>query len=122
MQIGLRLHGVLTNHMQQYTYSANGALRWRNDLTEYLDCVTGFEAPVLLEKFTSLLGLVSLLVVAPESLMALVSGTLRLSHGEALRYVRLREDYGSARVEGRSLQQVFAQDEGSAPSSVPTPR
>ncbi len=59
-------------------------------------------------------GLVSVLVVAPESLMALVNGTLRLGHSEAMRYICLREDYGTARVDGRSLRQIFSQDASGA--------
>lgn len=52
-------------------------------------------------------GLVSVLLVPPESLRALVDGSLRLGHKEALRYVQLREDFAAARVDGQTLQQVF---------------
>jgi hypothetical protein len=56
----------------------------------------------------SLQSVVNVLVVAPESLLGLVNGGLRLEHREALRYVALREDFRTARVEGRTLQQLFS--------------
>lgn len=52
-----------------------------------------------------------MLVVAPDSLMALVNGTLRMPHQEALKYIRLREDFESAMVYGKSLQQLFTKAE-----------
>jgi hypothetical protein len=48
--------------------------------------------------------LVNVLVVPPEGLMGLVNGSLRLDHREALKFIRLREDYMTAAVEGRTLQ------------------
>lgn len=49
----------------------------------------------------------NLLIVAPDSLLALVNGTLRLPHKEALRFIGLRQDFKTARVDGRSLAQLF---------------
>ncbi len=53
-QMGRQLHGVLTNHMQRYTYSATGALRWKRDMTEYCDWVHSLRAPLVDEKFEEL--------------------------------------------------------------------
>lgn len=67
--------------------------------------------------------LANVLVVAPDSLMALVNGTLRMPHQEALKYIRLREDFESAMVYGKSLQQLFTKAERNqdlAKASVPS--
>ena len=53
-QMGRQLHGVLMNHMQRYSYSATGALRWKRDMTEYCDWVHSLRAPLVDEKFEEL--------------------------------------------------------------------
>ena len=39
--------------------------------------------------------------------LAARSGTLRMDHREAIRYVCLRSDFETARVDGRTLLDVF---------------
>ncbi len=52
--------------------------------------------------------IVNVLIVAPDSLLGLVNGTLRLPHRDALRFIALREDFKTARVDGKTLAQLFA--------------
>jgi hypothetical protein len=52
--MGRQLHGVLLNHMQRYTYSAMGALRWKRDMTAYSEWVRSLHAPLVDEKFEEL--------------------------------------------------------------------
>ena len=52
----------------------------------------------------------TILLVAPESLLGLVDASLRLPHAQALTFLRLREDFKTARVGGQTLAQVFARD------------
>ena len=59
-QMGRQLHGVLLNHMQRYTYSAMGALRWKRDMTAYCEWVRTLHAPLVDEKFEELQVAVSL--------------------------------------------------------------
>ena len=54
--------------------------------------------------------LINVLIVAPESLLGLVDGSLRMSHAQALKFIRLREDWRTARVNGSTLANVFASD------------
>lgn len=54
--------------------------------------------------------LINVLIVAPESLLGLVDGSLRMSHAQALKFIRLREDWRTARVSGVTLANVFASD------------
>ena len=50
----------------------------------------------------------NLLVVAPESLLPLVDGNLRLARRDALAYVQLRTDFRTARVEEATLAALFS--------------
>lgn len=52
----------------------------------------------------------SLLIVAPESLLNVVDTVLHMSHVQALKTIRLREDYKTAKVDGKGLDAVFAYD------------
>ncbi len=53
----------------------------------------------------------NVLVVAPTALLGLVDGSLRISHSAALNFIRLREDFKTARLPGGvSLADVFAED------------
>lgn len=53
----------------------------------------------------------NVLVVAPAALLGLVEGSLRISHSAALKFIRLREDFKSARLPGGiSLAQAFADE------------
>ena len=53
---------------------------------------------------------VNILVVAPDSLLPLVDSSLRLSHAQALQYVKLRDDFKTAKVQGKPLALLFASD------------
>lgn len=55
-------------------------------------------------------GIASLLMVPPDGLLSLVDSGLRMSHSQALRYIRLRTDFKTARVGGKSLDVLFAYD------------
>ena len=60
---------------------------------------------------TWLQALGNVLVVAPAALLGLVEGSLRISHSAALKFIRLREDFKSARLPGGvSLAQAFADE------------
>lgn len=54
--------------------------------------------------------LVNVLVLPPESLLGLVDGSLRMTHTQALKYIKLREDFKTAKVDGMTLAAVFATD------------
>ncbi len=48
------MHSVLMGHMQRFTYSATGALRWKRDITEYADWARALRAPLLDDRFQEL--------------------------------------------------------------------
>jgi hypothetical protein len=107
-QVARRTHQVLLAHMTRYTYSPTGALKWKKDVAEYTEVLRGYGVPSANESMGQLQALVNVLIVAPDSLLGLVNASLRLSHREALRYISLREDFKAARVEGKSLAQLFS--------------
>lgn len=50
LQIGLRMHALLLNHMQQFRYNAGGALRWKGDVAQYCELLRAMEQRELKEK------------------------------------------------------------------------
>ena len=62
------------------------------------------------ERMDELAALANILVVSPDSLLGLVDGSLRLSHQQALKFVKLREDSKTAKVQGQPLLSLFAAD------------
>ena len=57
-----------------------------------------------------LAALVNILLVAPDSLIGLVQTSLHMPHRQALTYIRLREDFAVARVDGVLLSKIFAHE------------
>lgn len=110
MQLAHRMGALLLNHMQRYSYSPTGALRWKRDITEYTDCIHGFDAQSADDSFTELASLVNILLVAPERLLGLIDGSLRISHQQALKYIKLREDFKTAKIGSSTLAMLFAND------------
>ena len=109
VQIGMRTYKLLCDHMKLYTFSSTGVLRWKHDVTEYCDALhlAVTSAKPVRDSFQDLKEAVNLLVVAPESLPALVDSSVRLSHSQAMQYVRLRDDYKTAKVKGKTLAAVL---------------
>lgn len=108
-ELGRRLHAAVAAHMLRQTYSPMGGLRWRRDLQEYAAAASTAGAPAAAAALAELQGPANLLVVAPDSLLGLADGALRLSRRAALRYVALRQDFRTARLAGdRSLEAAFS--------------
>jgi hypothetical protein len=97
--------------MTRFTYSPTGALKWKKDVTEYTEVLREYGIPAVDESMAQLQQLVNVLIVAPESLLGLVNGSLRMSHKDALKYIGLREDFKTAKVDGKALQQLFSGEE-----------
>lgn len=108
--MGERAHKLLEEHMLLFTYSSTGALRWKRDVTEYGEALQPAiqAAATVRAKFEELKGKVNILVVAPDSLQPLVDSSLRLSHAQALLYVKLREDFKTTKVQGKTLTMIFS--------------
>jgi hypothetical protein len=118
-------------------FSQKGALRWKRDLAEYTACIASAMAragagggrmqshsgnnttttitaaaassrvATVEAQFEELSALTGLLVIAPEGLTGLIDAVLKMSHKRARQYLILREDWGTARVGGKTLGELF---------------
>eukprot|EP00775_Hariotina_reticulata_P013513 gene13513-13638_t len=107
-EVARRAYHLLLLHMTRYIYSPTGALKWKKDVSEYAEVLCSYQVPAASEDMSHLQQLVNVLVVAPDSLLGLVNGSLRMSHRDALRFISLREDFRTAKVQGKSLLQLFS--------------
>ena len=106
-----RVRVALVAHLCRFTFSQTGALRLKYDVGEYIAALAEMRVPAVAEAAeTDLYAMVSVLMISPGSLLGLVDGTLRLSRREALRYVQLRADFKTARVDNKTLATIFASD------------
>ncbi|KAK4270580.1 hypothetical protein QN277_019371 [Acacia crassicarpa] len=96
-ELGNRLHKMLLNHWQKFTFNPSGGLRLKRDITEYGEFVRSFNAPSVDEKFELLGIMANVFIVAPESLSSLFEGTPSIRK-DAQRFIQLREDYKSAKL------------------------
>lgn len=108
--MGCQAYDCLSKHLTCFTFSPAGALKLKRDAAEYIDTARRFKCTQVNALFESLQQLVNIFMVAPESLLGLVDGTLRMSHKDAMRYIEHREDFKTARVDGRTLAQLFTSD------------
>ncbi|CAI9095527.1 OLC1v1031508C2 [Oldenlandia corymbosa var. corymbosa] len=99
-ELGNRLHKVLLNHWQKFTFNPSGGLRLKRDITEYGEFVRSFNAPSVDEKFELLGIMANVFIVAPESLSSLFEGTPSIKK-DAQRFIQLRDDYKSAKLASR---------------------
>ncbi|KAK7294537.1 hypothetical protein RJT34_17426 [Clitoria ternatea] len=105
-ELGNRLHKVLLNHWQKFTFNPSGGLRLKRDITEYGEFVRSFNAPSVDEKFELLGIMANVFIVAPESLATLFEGTPSIRK-DAQRFIQLRDDYKSAKLASK-LSSLFS--------------
>jgi len=106
-ELARRTAAVIETHALRYTFSSEGALRWRRDVAEFATCLAGLEArgaPL----FEDLHSLASLLIVGPDSLPGLVDGLVHIDRQRVQRIVERREDYKTAKIGDRPLTLPFA--------------
>ncbi|KAK9801425.1 hypothetical protein WJX73_010769 [Symbiochloris irregularis] len=110
-EVGRRTGLLLTAHMQRWAFSRTGAIRWTQDVGTYREAVREFGAGAASQaRLDRLAMLANVLNVPVESLVMIVENELRLTHRQALPYIRLRSDFKTARVDGVSLEKLFSGD------------
>ncbi|ELU10626.1 hypothetical protein CAPTEDRAFT_182979 [Capitella teleta] len=99
-EFGVRLHRVITEHLQQFQFNSMGAMLAICDVNEYRKCVKAFEIPSLNQIFDTLHSLCNLLVVVPEHLKEVCTGEQLASMDKSvlLSFVSLRSDFKTARL------------------------
>ncbi|TFK05461.1 RNA-binding protein 41 [Platysternon megacephalum] len=100
MELGVRFHRLIYEHLQQYSYSCMGGMLAICDVAEYRKCAKDFKIPLVLQLFDTLHALCNLLVVAPDNLKQVCSGEqlANLDKNILHSFVQLRADYRSARL------------------------
>ena len=97
--------------MQRWSFTPTGALRWKRDLGDYSDVMRPFGPGAMSQaRIDRLDALTNVLLVPVDSLVGVVEGELRLSHRQALPFIRLRSDFKVARVDGSPLERIFSGD------------
>ena len=105
-EVGAALAKTLTQHMRGFTYSPQGALRVKRDLSEYEDAFRGAGATAAAARMHELSARANLLVVMAGSVEELVA-ELQMGRAQALAWLRMREDFRTARVSGKSFDAIF---------------
>ncbi|KAF6351225.1 exocyst complex component 5 [Rhinolophus ferrumequinum] len=100
MELGVRFHRLIYEHLQQYSYSCMGGMLAICDVAEYRKCAKDFKIPLVLQLFDTLHALCNLLVVAPDNLKQVCSGEQLANLDKTIlhSFVQLRADYRSARL------------------------
>uniref|UniRef100_A0A2I3RQW7 Exocyst complex component 5 n=1 Tax=Pan troglodytes TaxID=9598 RepID=A0A2I3RQW7_PANTR len=100
MELGVRFHRLIYEHLQQYSYSYMGGMLAICDVAEYRKCAKDFKIPMVLHLFDTLHALCNLLVVAPDDLKQVCSGEqlANLDKNILHSFVQLCADYRSARL------------------------
>ncbi|KAK3868397.1 hypothetical protein Pcinc_026201 [Petrolisthes cinctipes] len=100
LELGLRLHRTILDHLMKFEYSATGAMAVICDVNEYRKCVAGFKNPQVNSLFDTLHTLCKLLQVSPENLKMVCSGDQLsgLDRTVLANFIQLRSDYKIAKL------------------------
>uniref|UniRef100_A0A8C5QS37 Exocyst complex component 5 n=1 Tax=Leptobrachium leishanense TaxID=445787 RepID=A0A8C5QS37_9ANUR len=100
MELGVRFHRLIYEHLQQFSYSSMGGMLAICDVAEYRKCAKDFKIALVLQLFDTLHSLCNLLVVAPDNLKQVCSGEqlANLDKNILHSFVQLRADYRSSRL------------------------
>lgn len=94
-ELGIRLHRVIFDHFQQFSYNYMGAMLAICDVNEYRKLVKEFNIPLVDKLFNTLHSLCNLLSVVPDNLTNACKGEqlMGLDKSVLLSFVQLRADY-----------------------------
>jgi hypothetical protein len=100
LELGVRLHRVIYDHLQQFTFSSSGAMAVICDVQEYRRCAGDFKVTSVNALFDTLHAMCNLLILPPENLrMATMGDQLAALDRTILdNWIQLRADYKSERL------------------------
>ncbi|KAJ9578780.1 hypothetical protein L9F63_004988 [Diploptera punctata] len=100
MELGVRFHRVIYEHLQQFQYNSAGAMCAICDVNEYRKCVKEFKIPLVNTLFDTLHALCNLLLVKPENLKQVCTGDqlAGLDRSILLNFIQLRSDYKTQKL------------------------
>lgn len=100
IELGVRFHRVIYDHLLQYSYNSAGALCVICDVNEYRKCIKEINSNLLATLFDTLHALCNLLLVKPENLEQVCCGEtlVVLEHSVLNNFIQLRSDYKSQKL------------------------
>ncbi|XP_045120957.1 exocyst complex component 5-like isoform X1 [Portunus trituberculatus] len=100
LELGLRFHRTIFDHLMKFEYSATGAMAVICDVNEYRKCVANFKIPQVNSLFDTLHTLCKLLQVTSKNLKMVCSGDQLsgLDRNILTNFIQLRADYKTAKL------------------------
>ncbi|KAI0217580.1 Exocyst complex component 5 [Lamellibrachia satsuma] len=100
MEIGMRSHRVIYDHLLQFQYNSMGAMLAICDVNEYRKAVKDFNISLVTQLFDTLHALCNLLLVVPDNLKQVCTGEqlAGLDKAVLLSFVQLRADFKTSRL------------------------
>lgn len=100
LELGIRLHRTIYDHLQGFTYSSTGVMSVICDVQEYRRCVAGFKVAAANNLFDTLYAMCNLLILPPENLRGATQGDMLASLDRTIldNWIQLRADYKSEKL------------------------
>ncbi len=100
LELGVRLHRVIYDHLLQFSYSSAGAMSAICDVQEYRRCMAEFKVPPVNALFDTLHAMCNLLILPAENLHGATCGDQLANLDKTIldNWVQLRVDYKSERL------------------------
>lgn len=101
LELGVRLHRVIYDHLQQFTYSSAGVMSVICDVQEYRKCVGEFKVASVNALFDTLHAMCNLLFLTPANLRGAMQGDQLAAIDRTIldNWIQLRADYKSAKLQ-----------------------
>jgi len=100
LEMGLRLHKIVYDHLLQYQYNSMGAMLAICDVNEYRSCIKSIGSDSVVQLFDVLHALCNLLVVPPDNLKQVCVGEPLGTLDKVIlkSFISLRSDYKTAQL------------------------
>ena len=100
LELGLRLHRIIYDHLQNFTYGHHGVMSVICDVQEYRKCVAEFKVPAVNNLFDTLHAMCNLLFLPPENLRSATQADHLASLDRTIldNWIQLRADYKSKKL------------------------
>ena len=99
-ELGVRLHRVIYDHLQQFQYNSAGVMSVICDVQEYRRCVAQFKVASVNALFDTLHAMCNLLILPPENLRGAMQGDQLAALDRTIldNWIQLRTDYKTERL------------------------
>ena len=100
LELGLRLHRVIYDHLQCFTYGAHGVMSVICDVQEYRKTVADFKVPAVNTLFDTLHAMCNLLFMTPENIRSATQADNLAALDRTIldNWIQLRADYKAKKL------------------------